>query len=120
MVSPDSQGTACPLSGKNSTYRPVQISGTGSEIAAFVPHIVADARFLSEAVQSEISHIVMSRTLMEKTVVLTNADGSMPGIKVDSGPLSEMTHCTPDELIKVLHCRGVKRWIPAEAIRFMR
>jgi hypothetical protein len=30
MVSPDSQGTACPLSGRNSTYRPVQISGTSS------------------------------------------------------------------------------------------
>jgi hypothetical protein len=25
MVSPDSLGTACPLSGKNSTYRPVHI-----------------------------------------------------------------------------------------------
>src|SRR5664280_1786949 len=33
MVSPDSQGTACPLSGRNSTYRPVQISGTGSVIS---------------------------------------------------------------------------------------
>jgi len=30
MVAPDSQGTACPLSGRNSTYRPVQISGTSS------------------------------------------------------------------------------------------
>jgi hypothetical protein len=30
MVSPDSAGTACPLSGRNSTYRPVQISATGS------------------------------------------------------------------------------------------
>jgi hypothetical protein len=30
MVSPDSRDTACPLSGRNSTYRPVQISGTGS------------------------------------------------------------------------------------------
>src|SRR5450830_1317506 len=30
MVSPDSWGTACPPSGRNSTYRPVQISGTGS------------------------------------------------------------------------------------------
>ena len=30
MVSPESQGTACPLSGRNSTYRPVQISGTSS------------------------------------------------------------------------------------------
>src|ERR1700674_4893126 len=31
MVSPDSLGTACPLSGRNSTYRPVQISETGSK-----------------------------------------------------------------------------------------
>ena len=30
MVSPDSQATACLPSGRNSTYRPVQISGTGS------------------------------------------------------------------------------------------
>ena len=30
MVSPDKMGTACPLSGRNSTYRPVQISGTGT------------------------------------------------------------------------------------------
>jgi len=34
MVSPDKMGTACPLSGRNSTYRPVQISGTGSYFAA--------------------------------------------------------------------------------------
>src|ERR1700726_1163979 len=32
IVSPDSSGTACPLSGRNSTYRPVQISGTGSDL----------------------------------------------------------------------------------------
>src|SRR3954466_380955 len=31
MVSPDSRVTACPPSGRNSTYRPVQISGTGSK-----------------------------------------------------------------------------------------
>ena len=30
MVSPDSQASACPLSGRNSTYRPVQNSGTTS------------------------------------------------------------------------------------------
>jgi hypothetical protein len=30
MVSPDSTGTACPLSGRNSTYRPVQILEAGS------------------------------------------------------------------------------------------
>src|SRR5271166_2201518 len=31
MVSPDSLGTACPLSGRNSTYRPVRISETSSD-----------------------------------------------------------------------------------------
>src|SRR6266542_805058 len=30
IVSPDSRATACPLSGRNSTYRPVQISETSS------------------------------------------------------------------------------------------
>ena len=34
MVSPDSRSTACPPSGRNSTYRPVQISGTGSVLRA--------------------------------------------------------------------------------------
>src|SRR5438034_247293 len=32
IVSPDSLGTACPLSGRNSTYRPVQISAAGSVV----------------------------------------------------------------------------------------
>jgi hypothetical protein len=31
MVSPDSLGTACPLSGRNSTYRLVQILEAGSK-----------------------------------------------------------------------------------------
>jgi hypothetical protein len=31
IISPDSTGTACPLSGRNSTYRPVQISEAGSK-----------------------------------------------------------------------------------------
>jgi hypothetical protein len=33
IVSPDSRGTACPLSGRNSTYRPVQISEAGSSFS---------------------------------------------------------------------------------------
>src|SRR5258706_6489439 len=38
IVSPDSQRTACLLSGRNSTYRPVQISGTGSTLSqCFAP-----------------------------------------------------------------------------------
>src|SRR5262245_5078408 len=32
MVSPDSQAIGCLLSGRNSTYRPVQNSGTGSHL----------------------------------------------------------------------------------------
>jgi len=39
MVSPDSQAIACPLSGRNSTYRTVQISGTGSH---FDPSLFQD------------------------------------------------------------------------------
>src|SRR5215813_3820991 len=35
IISPDSRGTACPLSGRNSTYRPVQILEPGS---IFSPH----------------------------------------------------------------------------------
>src|ERR1700731_545298 len=35
IVSPDSLGTACPLSGRNSTYRPVQISAAGSVIVTY-------------------------------------------------------------------------------------
>jgi hypothetical protein len=31
IVAPDSQAPACPLSGRNSTYRPVQICGAGSQ-----------------------------------------------------------------------------------------
>src|ERR1700724_1732013 len=34
IVSPDSRGTACPLSGRNSTYRPVQFLEAGSESLA--------------------------------------------------------------------------------------
>src|SRR2546427_11565532 len=37
MVSPDSLGTACPLSGRNSTYRPVQISETSSDPSPAAP-----------------------------------------------------------------------------------
>src|SRR4051794_6137854 len=34
IVSPDSLGTACPLSGRNSTYRLVQILEAGSQLTA--------------------------------------------------------------------------------------
>ena len=50
MVSPDSQAIACPLSGRNSTYRPVQISGTGS--VHLDPHLIPQpTKALSGALQ---------------------------------------------------------------------
>src|SRR5258706_7510430 len=37
IVSPDSSGTACPLSGRNSTYPPVQISAPSSQFTTLLP-----------------------------------------------------------------------------------
>jgi hypothetical protein len=42
MVSPDSLGTACPLSGRNSTYRSVQISETSSLIGVWDAHSISE------------------------------------------------------------------------------
>jgi hypothetical protein len=39
MVSPDSQAPACPLSGRNSTYRPVQNSGATSGDTIWVTEV---------------------------------------------------------------------------------
>jgi hemolysin III len=40
IVSPDSLGTACPLSGRNSTYRLVQILEAGSDVAPIVVYVI--------------------------------------------------------------------------------
>jgi hypothetical protein len=42
MISPDSQAIACPPPGRNSTYHPVQISGTSSTFTTQVPLSGAD------------------------------------------------------------------------------
>jgi hypothetical protein len=48
MVSPDSMGTACPPSGRNSTYPSVQISGTSSDSdLAIVVEVGGDGFFPS-------------------------------------------------------------------------
>src|ERR1019366_5802472 len=41
IVSPDSLGTACPLSGRNSTYRPVQILEAGSMLRHFLINLIS-------------------------------------------------------------------------------
>src|SRR5690349_7565997 len=49
MISPDSQATACLPSGRNSTYRPVQISGTSTDIGD------QDTRVTSKELVQEVS-----------------------------------------------------------------
>jgi hypothetical protein len=45
IVSPDSLGTACPLSGRNSTYRPVQILEASSDILPWLSDLLATRHF---------------------------------------------------------------------------
>src|SRR5258707_14173061 len=56
IVSPDSLGTACPQSGRNSTYRPVQISGASSDDpasgAAFASEGNLDAHYPKECLRA--------------------------------------------------------------------
>jgi hypothetical protein len=40
MISPDSQAPACLPSGRNSTYRPVQISGASSDFALYAEAVL--------------------------------------------------------------------------------
>ena len=54
IVSPDSLGTACPLSGRNSTYRPVQILEAGSH----QPHAKA-----SEQLKRALDQIALANAL---------------------------------------------------------
>jgi hypothetical protein len=53
--SPDSLGTACPLSGKNSTYRPVQILEAGSYLRYRPPASYSDCR---QAFSSRLSRYI--------------------------------------------------------------
>jgi hypothetical protein len=55
MVSPDSQAIACPLSGRNSTYRPVQISGTGSNVTFEIGYAIAKSKRLLVTRNSSIT-----------------------------------------------------------------
>src|SRR5258705_766902 len=57
IVSPDSQRTACLLSGRNSTYRPVQISGTssGARIYGLFGTVWALMQFVFSPVQGALS-----------------------------------------------------------------
>jgi hypothetical protein len=61
MVSPDSLGTACPLSGRNSTYRPVQISETsslGQIVTLALPSVVAAAQSGNLSIGGIVSQVI--------------------------------------------------------------
>jgi hypothetical protein len=83
--------------------------GRMREIAEFVPIIVMDARSFSPAIQREISHVLSSAALIRRTLIVVNADGSVPGAQaLDRGVLaaSELRLCPASELMGVLAARG--------------
>jgi hypothetical protein len=53
MISPDSQAPACLPSGRNSTYRPVQISGASSDFIALVGGAAALRPFSARAARMQ-------------------------------------------------------------------
>src|SRR6476469_1802189 len=71
IVSPDSLGTACPLSGRNSTYRPVRILEAGSRQAALQATFGLHAMMIG----GEVCHPAPYR----------NAGSSMPDHMGDTG-----------------------------------
>src|SRR3981189_1694247 len=57
IVSPDSLGTACPLSGRNSTYRPVQIL-EASSVWVLLHFIYSTAPFNAVGNTSACDHVL--------------------------------------------------------------
>src|SRR4029077_18624797 len=72
MVSPDSQAIACPLSGRNSTYRPVQISGTGSHLLTRNGHDFAGRFPLAAAA---VAALPARSCLIDGEAIVTDQDG---------------------------------------------
>jgi hypothetical protein len=66
IVSPDSRGTACPLSGRNSTYRPVQILEAGSVDQFIRRHNVENYCRLLESVSDETERQTILKLLAEE------------------------------------------------------
>jgi len=68
IVSPDSRATACPLSGRNSTYRPVQISETSSDKTFGNARL---ARNMFEAAMSNQASRIVSLTNISDAALAT-------------------------------------------------
>ena len=63
MVSPDSQATACLPSGRNSTYRPVQISETSSTLDRIHHALYVECREQREREASPTAAIIDSQSV---------------------------------------------------------
>jgi hypothetical protein len=59
MVPPDSMGTACPPSGRNSTYPSVQISGTSSIIAMIAIDQIVDVVSVRNGLVATVGTVLM-------------------------------------------------------------
>src|SRR5438552_3457995 len=77
MVSPDSQATACPQSGRNSTYRPVQISGAGSETAR-LDHAGLKGHFREIFIADVLRQIMSSDFIAGTGLVVDHVGGTSP------------------------------------------
>src|SRR5258708_27297296 len=77
IVSPDSLGTACPLSGRNSTYRPVQILEASSMIPCLRLFTVLEGLILVGAPAAAHSHV----WVVLRTQIVYDKAGLVPGVR---------------------------------------
>jgi hypothetical protein len=87
IVSPDSLGTACPLSGRNSTYRPVQISETSSEDPLTLAQLADEFGISRErARQIEVSAFEKVQNAVKHSVVAMETSAPLP-VRIPSAML---------------------------------
>src|SRR3954454_21451189 len=84
IVSPDSLGTACPLSGRNSTYRLVQILEAGSELNLLWRHCGIHCGSHSESPDAGLGDVVSRRRYRHFWQSRTYC----AGVEMDLGPIS--------------------------------
>jgi len=70
MVSPDSQAPACPSSGRNSTYRPVQISEAGSKFRRLLDPTDRDATVSGREILHLLKFMLVASALVVVWAVL--------------------------------------------------
>src|ERR1700730_17333668 len=90
MVSRDSLGTACPLSGRNSTYRPVQISETTSihrlRVASAAPCCPWACRALYSNLSARPTHVPRCQFPPRRHGGFQSFVGASIGIGADRSP----------------------------------